>query len=146
MIRKSKATAVWRGGLQEGKGSVSFDSGVLSNAAYSFAQRFEAAKGTNPEELIAAAHAGCFSMALAAELGKAGLQPEEISTHATIMLDKTDEGWRITGIRLDTRARVPNTTPEAFQQAAETAKVNCPVFALLKAPITMTAALEQASS
>jgi len=139
---KRRGSAIWKGALREGRGLLSTESKTLSDASYGFSSRFESGSGTNPEELIAAAHAGCFSMALAAELGKAGLQPEEISTHATVTLDKTDEGWRITEIRLDTRGRVPNTTPEAFQQAAETAKVNCPVSVLLKAPVTMTATLE----
>jgi lipoyl-dependent peroxiredoxin len=139
---KRRGSAIWKGPLKEGRGLISTESKTLSDASYGFSSRFESGSGTNPEELIAAAHAGCFSMALAAELGKAGLQPEEIATHATVTMDKTDEGWRITGIRLDVRARVPNTPPEDFQKAAETAKVNCPVSALLKAPITMTAALE----
>lgn len=139
---KRRAAAIWKGGLREGRGLLSTESKTLSDASYGFASRFESGSGTNPEELIAAAHAGCFSMALAAELGRAGLQPEEISTHATVTLDKTDEGWRITNVRLDTHGRVPNTTPETFQKAAETAKVNCPVSALLKAPVTLTATLE----
>ena len=139
---KRRAAAIWKGALREGRGLISTESKTLSDASYGFTSRFESGSGTNPEELIAAAHAGCFSMALAAELGRAGLQPEEISTQATVTLDQTDEGWRITGIRLDTHARVPNAPPEAFQQAAESAKVNCPVSALLKAPVTMTATLD----
>ena len=139
---KRRGGAIWKGALREGRGLISTESKTLSDASYGFSSRFESGSGTNPEELIAAAHAGCFSMALAAELGKAGLNPEEIATQATVTLDKTEEGWRITAIRLDTRGRVPNATPEAFQTAAESAKANCPVSALLKAPITLTAALE----
>src|SRR5262245_27519410 len=138
---KRRGSAIWKGPLREGRGLISTESKTLSDASYGFSSRFENGSGTNPEELIAAAHAGCFSMALAAELGKAGLQPEEISTNATVTLDKTDAGWRITEIRLDTRGRVPNTTPDAFQKAAETAKVNCPVSVLLKAPISLIATL-----
>jgi osmotically inducible protein OsmC len=139
---KRRAGAIWKGGLREGRGLISTESKTLSDASYGFSSRFESGSGTNPEELIAAAHAGCFSMALAAELGKAGLQPEEISTQATVTLDKTEEGWRITAIRLDTHGRVPGTTPEEFQKAAETAKANCPVTILLNAPISLTAALD----
>ena len=142
MIRKSKATAVWRGGLQEGKGSVSFDSGVLSNAAYSFAQRFEAAKGTNPEELIAAAHAGCFSMALSAELGKAGFKPNRIETKATLDFEMKDNRPTITKIHLDCVAKVPKASPAAFDKAAQDAKVGCPISRLLNARITLSARLD----
>jgi lipoyl-dependent peroxiredoxin len=139
---KRRAAAIWKGELREGRGLLSTESKTLSDASYGFSSRFENGSGTNPEELIAAAHAGCFSMALAAELERAGLQPEEISTHATVTLDKTEEGWRMTAVRLDTHGRVPHATPEAFQKAAESAKANCPVSALLKAPISLTASLE----
>lgn len=139
---KRRGSAIWKGALRDGRGLVSTESKTLSDASYGFSSRFESGSGTNPEELIAAAHAACFSMALAAELGKAGLNPEEIATQATVTIDKTEEGWRITGIRLDTRARVPDADPAAFQKAAEVTKVNCPVTALLSAPITMTASLE----
>lgn len=139
---KRKAEAVWKGGLRDGRGLLSTESRTLSNASYGFTSRFESGSGTNPEELIAAAHAGCFSMALAAELGKAGMNPEEIETQATVTMEKTDSGWRITGIRLEVRARVPNADPDAFHRAAETAKATCPVSQLLNAPVTMTAALD----
>jgi len=142
MIRQSKATAVWHGGLQEGKGSVSFDSGVLSNAAYSFAQRFEAARGTNPEELIAAAHAGCFSMALSAELEKADLVAESIETNATLDFEMKDNKPTIAKIHLDCVARVPKASAAAFDKAAEDAKAGCPISRLLNARISLSARLE----
>jgi osmotically inducible protein OsmC len=145
MIRRSKASAVWRGGLQEGKGSVSFDSGVLSNATYSFAQRFEAAKGTNPEELIAAAHAGCFSMALSAELDKADLVAESIETKATLDFEMKDNKPTITKIQLDCVARVPNASAAAFDKAAQDAKDGCPISRLLNARITLSARLDLAA-
>jgi len=142
MIRRSKASAVWRGGLQEGKGSVSFDSGVLSNTAYTFAQRFEAAKGTNPEELIAAAHAGCFSMALSAELGKADLVAESIQTEATLDFEMKDNKPTITKIHLDCVAKVPQASAEAFDKAAQDAARDCPISRLLNAQITFRARLD----
>lgn len=139
MIRK--ASAVWKGSLKEGKGTVSSDSGVLSNTPYSFATRFENAKGTNPEELIAAAHAGCFTMALSAQLGNAGITPESLETTASLSLDKLESGWAITKIHLDVTARIPGADNAAFEKAAENAKAGCPVSKLLKAEITMTARL-----
>jgi osmotically inducible protein OsmC len=139
MVRK--ASAVWKGSLKEGKGTVSSDSGVLSNTPYSFATRFESAKGTNPEELIAAAHAGCFTMALSAQLGNAGITPESLETTASLSLDKLDSGWAITKIHLDVTARIPGADKAAFDKAAENAKAGCPVSKLLKAEITMTARL-----
>jgi len=142
MIRKSKATAVWRGGLQEGKGSVSFDSGVLLNASYSFAQRFETANGTNPEELIAAAHAGCFSMALSDELGKADLVAERIETKATLDFEMKQNKPTISRIHLDCVAKVPKASPAAFDKAAQDAKVGCPISRLLNARITLSARLD----
>ena len=143
---KRRAHAVWKGGLREGRGLVSTESTTLSNASYNFSARFENGSGTNPEELVAAAHASCFSMALAAELEKAGLNPEEISTQATVTLDRQEGHWRVTAIRLDVRARVPHAPPDVFRAAAETAKAGCPISALLNAPITMTAELEEAST
>jgi osmotically inducible protein OsmC len=137
-----KASAVWKGGLKDGKGTVSGTSGVLSNTPYSFATRFENAPGTNPEELIAAAHAGCFSMALSAQLGQAGLTPESINTTATVSLDKVDAGFAITTVHLDVTAKVPNADQAAFQKAAENAKSGCPVSKVLNAKITMNAKLE----
>lgn len=139
---KRRGSAVWKGGLKEGRGLVSTESKTLSDASYGFAARFESGSGTNPEELIAAAHSACYSMALAAELGKAGLNPEEISTQAVVTLDKLETGWRVTGIQLHTRARIPNADPAVFQKAAETTKLSCPISALLNAPITLTAELE----
>jgi osmotically inducible protein OsmC len=141
MIRRSKASAVWRGGLQEGKGSVFFDSGVLPNTAYTFAQRFEAAKGTNPEELIAAAHAGCFSMALSAELEKANLVAESIETEATLDFEMKDKKPTITKIHLDCIAKVPEASAEAFDRAAQDAAGDCPISRLLNAKITLRARL-----
>ena len=136
-----KASAVWQGSLQEGKGTVSTESGVLSQAQYSFGTRFENGKGTNPEELIAAAHAGCFSMALSAELGKANITPTSIETAATVTLEKLDTGWTVSKVHLDVKAKIPGADPAAFNVAAETAKANCPISKLLKAQITMQAAL-----
>lgn len=136
-----KASAVWKGGLKDGKGSVSSNSGVLSNTPYSFATRFENANGTNPEELIAAAHAACFSMALSVQLGAANLTPESISTNATLTMEKLDSGWTITAVHLDVVGKVPNADEAAFQKAAETAKAGCPVSKVLKADITMNAKL-----
>jgi lipoyl-dependent peroxiredoxin len=138
-----KANAVWKGGLKDGKGTVSATSGVLSNTPYSFTTRFENTPGTNPEELIAAAHAACFSMALSAQLGAANLTPESIQTTATLTMDKLDAGWTITTIQLDVSARVPNADSAAFQKAAENAKAGCPVSKVLNAKITMNARLEQ---
>ncbi len=139
---KRKASAQWRGSLKDGKGTISTDSGVLSDTQYSFTSRFAEGKGTNPEELIAAAHAGCFSMALSNELGAAGLTPESIQTTATVTLDKTAAGFAITAVHLDVAARVPGASPQSFEAAAGSAKSNCPVSKLLKAEITMTAKLE----
>jgi osmotically inducible protein OsmC len=134
---KRTASAVWKGGLKDGKGSVSTESGVLSEAQYSFSTRFEDGKGTNPEELIAAAHAGCFSMALSAELGKQNKTPESIETEAAVTLLKTDDGFTVTAVHLKVRGKVPDLTPPDFQKAAEAAKANCPISRLLKAEITM---------
>jgi osmotically inducible protein OsmC len=136
-----KATAVWRGDLKSGAGRVSSDSGVLSDTAYSFRTRFENEKGTNPEELIAAAHAGCFAMALSAQLGEAGLKADEITAQATVTLEKTDGGWTVTKSHLDVKARIPNADQAAFQKAADNAKAGCPISKLLKAEITMNAQL-----
>ncbi|HEY6189515.1 MAG TPA: OsmC family protein [Pyrinomonadaceae bacterium] len=139
---KRKASAVWRGGLKDGRGAISTDSGVLSETQYSFSTRFEEGKGTNPEELIAAAHAGCFSMALSGQLGNAGLTAESINTTAAVKLEKTDAGFTITAVHLDVTARVPGADRQAFETAANNAKAGCPVSRLLKAEITMEAKLE----
>src|SRR5436305_13254231 len=122
-----KASAVWQGGLKDGKGTVSSASGVLSTTPYSFATRFENNPGTNPEELIAAAHAGCFSMALSAQLGNANLKADSIRTKATVTLEKVEGGFGITAVHLDVNAKVPGATPESFETAANNAKAGCPV-------------------
>lgn len=137
-----KASAVWKGGLKDGKGAVSSTSGVLSNTPYSFTTRFEDAPGTNPEELIAAAHAGCFSMALSGQLGAANLTADSINTTATLTMEKLDAGWTITTVHLDVTAKVPGATAEAFDKAAQNAKAGCPVSRVLNAKVTMDAKLE----
>lgn len=139
MIRKGSAE--WRGALREGAGTVSTESGLLANAPYSFGARFENGKGTNPEELIAAAHAGCFSMALAGQLGSAGFTPESIRTTASVTLEKEAEGFTVTSVRLEVTARVPGIDRAAFDRAADAAKTGCPISKLLKAQITMDAKL-----
>ena len=127
----SKASAVWTGSLKEGKGTISTATGVLHNANYSFATRFEGANsGTTPEELIAAAHASCFSMALGAQLGGSGLTPESIETHAAVTLAKVGEGFQITKIALTTTAKVPGATADVFNTAAANAKAGCPISKL----------------
>jgi lipoyl-dependent peroxiredoxin len=127
----SKATAVWTGSLKEGKGTISTGTGVLKNANYSFATRFEGAEsGTTPEEMIAAAHASCFSMALGAQLGGAGLTPERIETQAAVTLAKTDGGFAVTKIALTTTAKVPGASQEQFNEAAQNAKSGCPISKL----------------
>jgi lipoyl-dependent peroxiredoxin len=146
MLRK--ASAVWNGSLKEGKGKISTESKVLSNAQYSFSTRFEDGIGTNPEELIAAAHAGCFSMALSAQLGNAGITPESIETTAAVTLEKVEAGFTVTKVHLDVTAKIPGANAAAFEKAAQDAKAGCPISRLLKAEITMTAKLvgERASS
>ena len=139
---KRKASAIWHGSLKDGKGSLSTDSGVLKETQYSFATRFEQGVGTNPEELIAAAHAGCFSMAFAAELGKAGLTPEAIRTTATITLDKTDAGWTVTESHLDMTVKIPGADAEKVLGIANAAKAGCPISRLLNAKVTLDAKIE----
>ena len=139
---KRKASAVWKGGLKDGKGTISTDSGVLANTQYSFGTRFEEGKGTNPEELIAAAHAGCFSMALSGQLGNAGMTAQQISTTATVTLEKTDAGFTVTSSHLDVLAKIPGADAKAFETAANNAKAGCPISRLLNAKITMDAKLE----
>ena len=139
---KRSGSAVWNGSLREGTGAVSTESGVLSDTQYSFSTRFEDGQGTNPEELIAAAHAGCFSMALSGQLGQAGLTPESINTTAAVTLEKTDAGFTITAVHLDVSAKVPGADQASFETAANNAKENCPVSRLLNADITMNARLE----
>lgn len=138
---KRRASAVWNGGLKDGKGTISTDSGVLADCQYSFGTRFEEGKGTNPEELIAAAHAGCFSMALSGQLEKDGLKAESINTAATVTLEKTDEGFTVTEVQLRVSAAVPGADTESFEKAANTAKAGCPISRLLNAKITMEATL-----
>jgi lipoyl-dependent peroxiredoxin len=139
---KRKASAEWRGDLKTGKGAVSTDSGALARVPYSFTTRFENEKGTNPEELIAAAHAGCFTMALSAELGKAGLVPESLATTATVTMDRLDAGWTVTESHLEVAGKVPSASADAFRKAAEAAEKGCPISRLLNAKITMDAKLE----
>ena len=139
---KRTATAIWNGGLKDGKGSISTESGVLSSTQYSFTTRFEDGKGTNPEELIAAAHAGCFSMALSAQLSNDGKTVEKIETEAAVTLLKTDAGFTITAVHLKVRGKVPGMAPPEFQKYAEGAKTGCPVSRVLKAEITMETKLE----
>ena len=136
-----KASAVWKGGLKDGKGTMSAPGGVLNNTGYSFTTRFENAPGTNPEELIAAAHAGCFSMALSAQLGTANLTPESISTTVTLSLDKLDSGWTITASHIDVVGKVPGADAATFQKYAEAAEKGCPVSKVLNAKISMNAKL-----
>jgi lipoyl-dependent peroxiredoxin len=143
---KRTASAVWQGDLKAGKGNISTASGVLSQTQYSFSTRFENGVGTNPEELIAAAHAGCFSMALSGQLGAAGLTADSIHTTATVTMEKTEAGFTITESHLDVTAKIPGATPEAFATAAGNAKAGCPISRLLNAKVTMEAKLEGASA
>ena len=138
-----KGSAVWRGGLKDGKGTVSTESGTLRDTQYSFAARFESGAGTNPEELLAAAHAGCFSMALSGQLGAANMTAESINTTATVSLEKVEGGFAITKVHLDVTARIPGANQQAFDTAANNAKSGCPVSKLFKgAEITMSAKLQ----
>jgi osmotically inducible protein OsmC len=136
-----KASAVWQGGIKDGKGSITTASGVLSASPYSFGTRFEGAPGTNPEELIAAAHAGCFSMALSLMLGEAGIMPERIDTEAAVSLEKTEGGFSITKVHLEVSVRAPGADRAKFEAAAAKAKAGCPVSKVLNATITMNAKL-----
>jgi len=139
MIRKAKA--VWRGTGRDGSGGLSTDSGVLAETPYSFKTRFDSEKGTNPEELIAAAHAGCFTMALAFRLQRAGYTPTELSTEAAVTLEQDDAGFRISRSALTFRAQVPNLDDDAFARMASDAEKNCPVSKILKTEITLDAKL-----
>jgi osmotically inducible protein OsmC len=138
---KRKASAVWQGGLKEGKGRISTESGALSQTRYSFSTRFEGETGTNPEELIAAAHAGCFSMALSGQLASAGMVADTIQTDATVTLDKTDAGWTVTEVHLDLTATIKGADKAAFEAAAATAKATCPISRLLNTRITLQTTL-----
>jgi osmotically inducible protein OsmC len=136
------ASAVWRGGIKDGGGTISTESGVLKEAPYGFKARFENGKGTNPEELIGAAHAGCFSMALSKMLGDAGLTPEKIETHAAVTLEKVGEGFEITSSHLDVTAKIAGVDRAKCEEIANKAKAGCPVSKVLKTKITMNAKLE----
>jgi len=138
---KRTASAVWQGGLKDGKGALTTHSGALSNTPYSFGTRFEEGTGTNPEELIAAAHAGCFSMALSLMLGEAGIRPEQIDTGATVSLEQVGGGFAIAAVHLEVKVRAPGADPVKFAQVAEQAKAGCPVSKVLNAKITMNADL-----
>lgn len=141
MIKK-KGSAKWQGTLKEGKGTVSTESGVLNDQAYGFNTRFQGEKGTNPEELIAAAHASCFSMAFSLVLGEHDLKADEIATTATVSLEESGGGFAITKVHLDMTAKIPGADEDTFKKAAETAKENCPVSKLLNADITLDAKLQ----
>ncbi len=138
---KRSASAVWKGGLKDGKGTVSTSSGTLSSVPYNFSMRFENEKGTNPEELIAAAHAACFSMALSLFLGNAGMTAESINTTATVTLEKVGDAFTVTASHLDTTVRIPGADKAKFQEAAEGAKAGCPISRLLNTKITLDAKL-----
>lgn len=137
-----KASAQWQGGLKDGKGTVSTASGAVKTVPYNFSMRFGDEPGTNPEELVAAAHAACFSMALSAELEKAGYRPDRVRTTATLHFEKMDAGWTAKSIHLDTVAKLSGADPTKFLAAAEAAKKGCPISRLLKADITLSAKLE----
>lgn len=139
---KRKGSAVWSGGLKDGKGAVSTQSGVLKDTQYGFNTRFADGVGTNPEELLAAAHAGCFTMALSAQLGEAGLTATKLETNATVSLDQVDGGFAITGVHLELLATIPGATEEAFLDAAHKAEKGCPVSKLFNTAITLDAKLQ----
>jgi lipoyl-dependent peroxiredoxin len=136
-----KASAIWQGDLKAGKGTLSTDSGVLKQTPYSFHSRFESGIGTNPEELLAAAHAGCFTMALSAQLGGAGIVAQKLETTATITLDKVGDGFSITKSHLDLVATIPGADKAKFDAAVKAAETGCPVSKLFKAEITVNATL-----
>lgn len=138
---KRKANAHWQGNLKEGKGTISTQSGVLNNTQYSFSTRFENGIGTNPEELIAAAHAGCFTMALSNQLGEVGMTAESLDTEATLTMEKTDAGFTVTEIALELTAKIPGADQAKFEEAAQKAKAGCPISRLLNTTITLNAKL-----
>lgn len=138
---KTSGSAVWSGGLKDGKGSISTQSGALKEYPYGFTSRFEGKPGANPEELIGAAHAGCFTMALSNILGEAGMTAERMDTKADVTLEKLDDGFAITAVHLTLRAKIPGADNAKFQECAAKAKAGCPVSKLLKANITLDAAL-----
>lgn len=139
---KKTASAHWQGGIKDGKGTISSQSGVLNDTPYGFNTRFGDQPGTNPEELIGAAHAGCFSMALSKELGDAGMTAESIDTRAQVTLDKVDDGFAISAVHLSLRAKIPGADRAAFEKAVESAKTGCPVSKVLNAEITLEAVLD----
>src|SRR5947209_10129820 len=139
---KTHGSAVWQGGIKDGKGAISTRSGALQDYPYGFGSRFEGKPGTNPEELIGAAHAGCFTMALSLILGEAGLTSERMETRAKVLLEKVADGYAITAVHLTLKARIPGADQARFEELAGKAKVGCPVSKLLKAEITMDATLE----
>ncbi|WP_394780034.1 OsmC family protein [Undibacterium sp.] len=139
---KRTASAAWSGSLKDGKGSISTQSGILQDAQYGFNTRFEDGPGTNPEELIGAAHAGCFTMAVSAQLGELGLAAESLKTTAAVTLEKIDGGFTITAVHLDLQAKIPGADQKTFDEATRKAKEGCPVSKLLNAKITLTAKLE----
>lgn len=139
---KRTASAIWSGDLKSGHGALATHSGILKDTPYGFASRFESAPGTNPEELIGAAHAGCFTMALSATLGKAGFVPKRLATQATVSLEQVGGNWTITAVHLENEAWIPGISDEKFQQIAAEAKANCPVSRLLRADISLHAKLE----
>ncbi len=136
-----RASAQWNGGLRDGKGTVSTGSGAVKALPYTFTMRFGDTPGTNPEELVAAAHAGCFAMALSGQLEQAGYRPESIDAKATLIFEKADAGWTTKSIHLDVTAKVPGADPGKFQAAADAAKKGCPISRLLNTTITMSAKL-----
>ncbi|MET0858251.1 MAG: OsmC family protein [Telluria sp.] len=142
MTIKKSGSAIWSGGIKDGIGSVSTESGVLDKAPYGFNARFEGGKGSNPEELIAAAHASCFTMAVSGTLGEAGMTAKQMNTTATVSLEKVEGGFAITAVHLNLVAQIPGANEEAFQAAALKAKQNCPVSKLFNATITLDARLE----
>ena len=141
-MKKRQATAHWEGGIKDGTGTLSTPSGALQGTPYGFSDRFEEGPNTNPEELIGAAHAGCYAMALSGQLGNAGLTADSLDVTASVTLEKQGEGFAITAVHLDLTARIPGADRDAFMQAADDAKNGCPVSKLLKAEITLDAKLE----
>jgi osmotically inducible protein OsmC len=142
VIMQRSATAVWEGGLKDGRGTVSTESGVLSESQYSFSTRFENGTGTNPEELLASAHAGCYSMALSLVLGESGITPERVQTNAAVTIEPSEDGFTITAVHLDTRIKAPGANRATVEEAAEKAKGGCPVSKLFNAEITLAASVD----
>jgi len=138
---KRTASALWSGGLKDGKGHISTESGAIDNTPFGFNTRFENSPGTNPEELIAAAHSGCFSMALAAQLEEAGMKAESIQTNAAVTLEKEGKDFTITAVHLDLIAKIPGADPQKFESIANKTKLACPVSKLLNATITLSTKL-----